>query len=113
MQLLITCQNLCKKRNISGQRLARATLSTTEAMRNDESFDMFYEHVIKKAGSQNMVEEPKTGRKRPKPKYFILEYVDGYNKAEAHHPETAKDQFRQTYFETIEYFAVTLKERFE
>ena len=54
---------------ISGQRLARATLSTTEAMRNDESFDMFYEHVLKKAEGHNMVEEPK---KRPKPTYSIL-----------------------------------------
>ena len=44
---------------ISGQRLARATLSRTEAMRNDESFDMFYEHVLKKAEGYNMVEEPK------------------------------------------------------
>ena len=44
---------------ISGQRLARATLSTIEAMRNDESFDMFYEHVLKKAEGHNMVEEPK------------------------------------------------------
>ena len=30
---------------ISGQRLARATLSTTEPMRNDKSFDMLYEHL--------------------------------------------------------------------
>ena len=44
---------------ISGQRLARATLSITEAMRNDESFDMFYEHVLKKTEDHNMVEEPK------------------------------------------------------
>ena len=86
---------------ISGQRLARATLSRTEAMRNDESFDMFYEHVLKKAEGYNMVEEPKKGRKRSKPKYSILQYVDGYNKGEAHHPETTKDQFQQIYFEAI------------
>ena len=61
---------------ISGQRLARATLSTIEAMRNDESFDMFYEHVLKNAEGHSMLEEPQKGRKRPKPKYSILQYVD-------------------------------------
>ena len=98
---------------ISGQRLARATLSTIEAMRNDESFDMFYEHVLKKAEGYNMVEEPKKGRKRSKPKYSILQYVDGYNKGEAHHPETTKVQFQQIYLAAIDYFVVSLKERFE
>ena len=48
---------------ISGQRLARATLSTIEAMRMDDSFDMFYEHVLTKAEGHNMVEKPKKGRK--------------------------------------------------
>ena len=57
---------------ISGQHLARATLPTIEAMSNDGSFDMFYEHLLKKAEGHNMVEEPKKGRKRPKPKYSIL-----------------------------------------
>ena len=48
---------------ISGQRLARATLSTIGAMRKDESFNMFYEHVLKKAEGHNMIEKPKKGRK--------------------------------------------------
>ena len=80
-----------KRPDILGQRLARATLSTIEAMQNDESFDMFCEHILKKAEGHNMVEEPKKERKRPKWKYSILQYVDGYNKGEAHHPETAKN----------------------
>ena len=95
---------------ISGQLLARAKSSTTEAMRNDESFDMFYEHVLKKAEGHNMVEEPKKRRRRPKPKYSILQYVNGYNKGEAHYPETAKDQFQQICFEAIDYSVVPLKE---
>ena len=48
---------------ISNRRLARGTLSTTEAMRNDKSFDMFYEHVLKKAEVHNMVEETKKRKK--------------------------------------------------
>ena len=95
---------------ISGQLLARAKSSTTEAMRNDESFDMFYEHVLKKAEGHNMVEEPKKRRRRLKPKYSILQYVNGYNKGEAHYPETAKDQFQQICFEAIDYSVVPLKE---
>ena len=98
---------------ISSQRLARATLSTIEAMRNDESFDMFYEHVLKKAEGHNMVEELKKGRKQPKPKYSILQHVDAYNKGEAHYPETEKYKFQQIYFEAVNYFVVPLKERFE
>ena len=93
----------------SGQRLARATLSTIEAMRNDESFDMFYEHVLKKAEDDKMVEKPKKGRMRPKTKYSILEYVHGCNKGEAHHPETVKDQFRQIYYEAVDYFFSVLE----
>ena len=60
-----------------------------------------------------MVEEPKKERKRPKSKSSILQYVDGYNKGEAHHPETTKVQFQQTYLAAIDYFVVSLKERFE
>ena len=96
---------------ISGQRLARATLSTIEAMRMDDSFDMFYEHVLTKAEGHNMVEKPKKGRKWPKPKYSILQYVNGYNKGETHHPETATNKFQEIYFEAIDYFLVPLKER--
>ena len=96
--------------SISGQLLARAKSSTTEAMRNEESFDMFYEHVLKKAEGHNMVEEPKKRRKRLKPKYSILQYVNGYNKNEAHYPETAKDQFQQICLEAIVYSVVPLKE---
>ena len=98
---------------ISVQRLARATLSTIGAMRNDESFNMFYDHVLKKAEGHNMIEKPKKGRKWPKPKYSILQNVDGYNEGEAHHPETEKDQFQIIFFEATDYIVVPLKERFE
>ena len=55
---------------ISGQRLARATFSTIEAMRNDQSFDIVYEHVIKKAEGHNMVEEPKIRKKTTETEIF-------------------------------------------
>ena len=98
---------------ISSQRLARATLSTTEAIPNDESFDMFYEHVIKKAEGHNMVEEPKNGTKWLKPKYYIVQYADGCNKGEVHVPEMEEDLFWPIYFEATDYFVVSLKERSE
>ena len=74
---------------------------------------MFYDHVLKKAEGHNMIEKPKIGRKWPKPKYSILQNVDGYNKGEAHHPETEKDQFQIIFFEATDYIVVPLKERFE
>ena len=88
-------------------------MSTFEAMKNGESFDMFYRHVLKTAEGHNMVEEPKKGRKQQKAKYSTLQYLDGYNKGEAHHPETAKGQFQQIHFAAIDYFVVSLKESFE
>ena len=88
-------------------------MSTFEAMKNGESFDMFYRHVLKKAEGHSMVEEPKKGRKQQKAKYSTLQYLDGYNKGEAHHPETAKGQFQQIHFAAIDYFVVSLKESFE
>lgn len=98
---------------VTGQRLARATLSTFENMRSDGDFNMFYELVLKKAGSHPMVGDPKVGRKRSKPNYSILQYVDGYDKTDPHHPITATDKFRSIYFEAIDYFISALRERFE
>ena len=93
-QLQIICQVLYK-RGKCRQSLTNACLKTMESMPSDKSFGMFYELVIKNAESHKMVEEPKTGRKRTKPNYSILQYVDGYDKVEApDHPVTPKDQFK-------------------
>ena len=70
---------------ISGQRLARATLATFESMRNDQSFNLFFEVVLKKSETHKMVEKPKLGRKRTKPNYSIFQYLDGYSRGEAHY----------------------------
>ena len=75
--------------------------------------DKLSKSLHKKKMSARVVEKPKKGRKQPKLKYYILKYVDGYNKCEAYHPEMTKDQFQQIYFESIDYFVVSLKERFE
>ena len=75
--------------------------------------DKLSKSLHKKKMSARVVEKPKKGRKQPKLKYYILKYVDGYNKYEAYHPEMTKDQFQQIYFESIDYFVVSLKERFE
>ena len=42
-----------------------------------------------------------------------MQYVNGYNKGETHHPETATNKFQEIYFEAIDYFLVPLKERFD
>ena len=48
-----------------------------------------------------------------KPKYSILQYVDGYNKGKAHHQERVKYQFRQIHFEAIDYYVRFSKEPLE
>ena len=42
-----------------------------------------------------------------------MQYVNGCNKGETHHPETATNKFQEIYFEAIDYFLVPLKERFD
>ena len=68
---------------------------------------------MKKAGSHPMVGDPKIGRKRSKPNYSIHQYVDGYDRADPHHPITATDKFQSIYFEAIDYFISALRELFE
>ena len=48
---------------------------------------------MKKAESQKILGEPKKGRKQTKPKYYTPQYVDSYNKGEAHYLETRNVQF--------------------
>ena len=98
---------------ISGQRMVRATLATFEGMRSEEAFELLYASIQKKAESYSMVEEPKLGRKRSKPDYSILQFVEGYNEGQGHQFESAKDMYRRIYFEAIDCFIVTLKYRFD
>lgn len=82
---------------VSGQRLARAKLSTNEAMQND----VLGAHIKGRSGPLHGRRAKMEGRER---KYCYLQYIGGNKKGEARHPGTAKYQFEQSYFEAIEYF---------
>ena len=51
---------------ISGQKLARLTISTIEGMRTDRHGDNFFDYVKQQAALHPTIEEPQLGRKRKK-----------------------------------------------
>ena len=96
---------------ISGQRL---TISTIEKMRDNESAGMFFDYVSKMATSHTFIEEAELGRRKRKPNYAILQNVDGYESTSAAHaPATPRDDYRKVFFDVIDKFITSLKERFE
>lgn len=74
---------------ISVQHATRARLSTIAAIRNDKSFNIFCERIIKKVKSQNMAKKSKK-EKSQQSKIFSSKVCWWLSKAEVHHPETSK-----------------------
>ena len=101
---------------LNGQRLANLTVETLKGMRTGQAFDLFYESVKKKAAKLD-VDEPTLPRKRRRPKYSILQYVQGHEETarntEAFHPESAADHYRIIYFDAIDTVVMAIKDRFE
>ena len=101
---------------LDGQTLARLTLQTLQDMRTCENFESFFNVVRKKADKLD-VEEPSLPRKRRKPKYSILQYVEGHEgtskSTEAYHPQTAADHYRSIYYDAIDTVIMAIKDRFE
>ena len=100
---------------ISGKELADLTIKTMQGMRNDRDFDLFYETVTKSASSIYFVSTPTAPRKRKRPKYDILQFLEGNPRCsgEAYFPETAHAHFKAIYFEAIDVIASSIKETFE
>ena len=98
---------------ISSQRLANLTIPTIEKMRSENSASLFFESVVQKAGKHHHVEGPSVSRKRKTPNYSILQYVHGYqSSSKDHQPSTPEQQYRVIYYEAINLFVCSLKERF-
>ena len=101
---------------LNGQRLAKLTVETLEGMRTNESFDLFCESVKKKATNFD-VEEPTLPRKRHRPKYSSLQYVQGHEETarntKAFHPQSAADHFRLIFFDAIDNVVMALQDRFQ
>ena len=98
---------------VSGQDLARLTAHTLEKLRSNESFNQFYDSVIKKKERLSMVYELKLPRKWNKPNYVNIQQTDDGNHGEACHPVTAKEKCLWIYYEVIDLVIENIKESFE
>ena len=85
-------------------------------LRNDIDFELFYESITKAANSFSFISAPSAPRKRKRPMYNILQYLEGYEtksaKTKAYYPETLYAHFKLVFFEANEVLASSIKERF-
>ena len=99
---------------IGGKELAGLTIKTLKNIRNDRDFKLFYKKIERSASKIDEVSTPMLPRKRKKPNYSILQYVEGNPKptGEAYHPENACDHFNQIYFEALDAIVNAINDRF-
>ena len=97
---------------VSGHRLALLTEETLENMRNETSFKLFFDLVVKKAADIPKIDDPALPRKRNHPNYSILNYVDGHKSAEAHHPTTVEEHYSELYYDNIDNIKQAIMTRF-
>ena len=97
---------------VSGHRLALLTEETLENMRNETSFKLFFDLVVKKAADIPKIDDPALPRKRNCPNYSILSYVDGHKSAEAHHPTTVEEHYSELYYDAIDNIKQAIMTRF-
>ena len=97
---------------VSGHRLALLTEETLENMRNETSFKLFFDLVVKKAADIPKIDDPALPRKRNRPNYSILSYVDGHKSVVAHHPTTVEEHYSELYYDAIVNIKQTIMTRF-
>ena len=90
----------------AGQRLASLTVETLQSIRNEESFDAFYDVVLIKVKEYPVIAEPTVPRKRRAPARYEM------GDAEPTYPDTARDHYRKIYFEAVDHLISSIKERF-
>lgn len=89
-----------------GQVLAKMTVKTLQLIRDDRSFDLFWECTKKKA--ENMkVDEPRLPRRRKLPR----RYADCLSHGEFH--DTPASFYKQIYFEALDLMINCIKQRFD
>ena len=93
--------------------LALLTKDTLMSLHSGESFKMFFDVVSRKALLHHQIEQPTLPRKRKRPNYSILTYVEGHLSAESHHPVTVEDYHRPLYFEATDSIVQAVVSHFE
>ena len=89
-----------------GQMLVCMTQATFRSMRNDESFDLFWDYVEK---SRTLVDVslPTLPRRRKVPRRFEV------GESEGEYPTEVNDHYRRIYFEAIDLITATIDSRFQ
>ena len=91
-----------------GQELATTVIKTLTKDRSDQSFDLFWE-AVKKRAVQLGTAEPKLPRKRKLPDYYGVKTGN----ATPHFHDSPKDRYHATYFETYDSVINFIKQRFD
>ena len=75
---------------------------------------LVFKAVKKGASKIEMTEEPTLPRKRKRPNYSILTYIEGHeNGKEDYHPNSPVDHFKQIYFDALDNIINAIKDRFD
>ena len=100
---------------IGGKELAGLTVKTLKNMRNDRDFKLIYEKIETSTSKIDEVSTPMLPRKRKKPNYSILQYVEGNPKptGEAYHRENAYDHLKQIHFEALDAIVNAINDKFD
>ena len=100
---------------IKGTELADLTAKALQGMRNDRDYDLFYESMTRAASAIPAISTPAAPRKRKRPRYDILQFVEGNPQptGEAYHPETSHEHFKVIYTEAIDVIISSVKDRFD
>ena len=90
----------------TGHHIASLVKKTIASIRNDESFDDFYETVLHKKEVHPSVSEPTLPRRKRAPVRFEI------GSGEPSFASSAKDEFRRIYFEAIDLLLSAIDQRF-
>ena len=91
---------------------AELVVSVLDGLRNEDSFKSLFQIITDNANTIDFIEQPGLPRKRKARQYSILHYVDGnQSTAQARHPLTAEDQYRESYFEAVHNMISAIRER--
>lgn len=89
-----------------GQALASMTVTTLQKLRNQDSFDLFW-NKLNDSASKADVNEPSLPRRRKAPKRFQIGH------GEPEFPTSVADLYRQHYYEALDLIINCIKDRFD
>ena len=86
-------------------RLSKQTIATLKRIRDEQSFDAFFDSVLQKKKRFPEVGQPFLKRQRQVPAKLAVGNVP------AEHPSTPRDHYRQIYFEALDLLISHIEER--